>query len=80
MLNLATLLAEDGELDEAQNLAERVSSRYSNSEAPFNIMIIVANQRKDMVAMKIAAERSLECNPMQPAIQRVLIQLNERNL
>jgi hypothetical protein len=43
-------------------------------------MIIVANQRKDMVAMKIAAEKSLECNPMQPAIQRVLIQLNERNL
>ena len=78
MLNLATLLAEDGELNEAQNLAERVSSRYLNSEAPFNIMIIVANQRKDMAAMKIAAERSLECNPMQPAIQRVLMQLNER--
>ena len=80
MLNLATLLAEDGQLDEAQNLAERVSSRYLNSEAPFNIMIIVANQRNDLAAMKIAAENSLECNPMQPAIQRVLMQLNERNL
>jgi len=80
MLNLATILAEDGELAEAQNLSERVSARYPNSEAPFNIMIIIASQRKDLAAMKIAAESSLECNPMQPAIQRVLLQLNERNL
>ncbi|MBC8370941.1 MAG: hypothetical protein H8E25_13165 [Planctomycetes bacterium] len=80
MLNLATLLAEDGALDEAQNLAERVSRRYPNSEAAFNVLIIVANGRNDLRAMKVAAIKSLECNPQQPAIQRVMQQLNGRNL
>jgi len=80
MLNLATLLAEDGQVDEAQNYAERVSAKYPNSEAPFNVLIIVANHRKDMQAMRVAVEKSLECNPQQPAIQKVSSQLNERNL
>jgi predicted CXXCH cytochrome family protein len=80
MLNLATILAEDGKVDEASHLMTQLSQRYPDSEAPFNIAIIIANKNSDWSAMREAALNSLERNPQQQAIQRVLLQLNERNL
>ncbi|MHC4823006.1 MAG: tetratricopeptide repeat protein [Planctomycetota bacterium] len=71
-LNLAWLLAETDALDQAETLARQVAEQHPLSEAPWNILFLLASKRDDPEALHLAAKTSLERQPDQPRLLQAL--------
>lgn len=71
-INLAWLLIDEEQLEEAEALAQETAALFPAAEAPWNVLFLIASKREDQKALADAATASLERQPDQPRLLQAL--------